>query len=494
MKVHTFLSKCLQTIAVLTVGLIFILNIIYTTTVSSDAAEKVTIQPQLFQSILFLILIAGLLFLLSLLKPRLERLKEYKTFLVFTGLYVLMAVYLLCNVDHVIRADALFVSEAAKDLLEGNLVSFQKGRYMNQFPHQTGLMLFDALLYLIFPGVTANFIANFCFVVGINYLIYKTTDFIFKDRFVNHLSIILSFLFLPQFFLILFAYGNIPGLFFMLFSFYYGLRFYRDHRTLNLVWMVLGACLAVLLRKNFFIGVIALLIYLGLNLLKQFSVKRVVAMALILVSLLLPLKVLPSLLAKDPGGMPSVLWVAMGTDIDNNDRGPGWYNGSWAAVVKDSDFNFEIAQEKGMEELKKNLKKMTDRPLETVEFFIKKNASQWCDPLYQSLWSGPLEDCNQYTHTPLLKSLYTGGSAKDLLSIALKIYMLAFFGCGFFFMLRYHKQGEGWELFFLLLIGGFLFHTFWEAKSQYVSSYFVPLIPFVAFSMAKICNKFKKAE
>ena len=280
----------------------------------------------------------------------------------------------------------------------------------------------------------------------------------------------------------------------MLFSFYHGLRFFRNHRTLNLIWMVLGACLAVLLRKNFFIGVIALLIYLGLNLLKQFSVKRVVAMALILVSLLLPLKVLPSLLAKEPGGMPSVLWVAMGTDIDNNDRGPGWYNGSWAAIVKASDFNFEIAQEKGIEELKKNLQKMADRPLETADFFIKKNASQWCDPLYQSLWSGPLEDCNQHTHTPLLKSLYTGGSAKNILSIALKIYMLAFFGCGFLFMLRYHKQGEGWELFFLLLIGGFLFHTLWEAKSQYVSSYFVPLIPFVAFSMAKICNKYRKAE
>ena len=70
----------------------------------------------------------------------------------------------------------------------------------------------------------------------------------------------------------------------------------------------------------------------------------------------------------------------------------------------------------------------------------------------------------------------------------MKAYMIAFFGLSLLFIARYHKQHNGWELFFLTFIGGVLFHIIWEAKSQYVYPYFFPLMPFVAFSAANICS------
>lgn len=489
MKTHAFFTKILYIISALTVGLIFILNFVFNSTVSYDTSETVAIQTHLTKSILFALLIALLFFAVSFLKPYLEKVKELYLFIAFSVLYLAMGIYLVFNVDDPMRADPLFVSQAAKDLLAGVTISFEKGGYMYQYPHQIGLMLYDALLYLFYPHSIVNYLANLGLVIVGNYLIYKISDLIFGSHLANNLSIILSFLFLPNFFFILFAYGNIPGLFLMLFAFYHTLRFCKYHNTLSLVFTVIGACLAVALRKNFIIGAIAIIIYLCLNLLKQFSIKQLVAILCVVVSLIVPLKVLPLAFGVDKTGAPSVLWMAMGTDIDNNVRGAGWYDDSNNQIYSGTGYNAEAAQEIGTQKLKQNLYKMAERPIDTGKFFLKKTVSQWCNPLYQSLWIGPLENLNHHAHTPLLKSLYTGGTAESLLSNALKIYVLALFGLSTVFIVRYYKRFNGWELFFLLLIGGFLFHTIWEGKSQYVYSYFFGLIPFAAFSASKILER-----
>lgn len=489
MKTHAFLAKGLYITSALTVGLIFILNFVFNSTVSCNSSEIVSIETHLVKSIIFALLIALIFFALSFFKRYLEKIKESFIFIAFTVVYLAMGVYLIFNIDDPVRADPLFVSQAAKDLLAGATTSFEKGGYMYQYPHQIGLMLYDALLYLFYPHTIINYFANLGLVIGSNYIIYKISNLLFGSRLVNNLSIILSFLFLPQFFFILFAYGNIPGLFFMLFAFYHTLRFCKNHNTSSLVFTVVGACLAVALRKNFIIGAIAIIIYLCLNLLKQFSVKQLIAMLCVVVSLIVPLKVLPLAFGVDKSGAPSVLWIAMGTDIDNNLRGAGWYDDSSNKIYSNSGYNAEAAQKLGTQKLKQNIHKMADRPIDTGKFFLKKTVSQWCNPLYQSLWIGPLEDLNCHAHTPLLKSLYTGGSAEDILSNILKIYVLALFGLSTLFIIKYHKNFNGWELFFLLLIGGFLFHTIWEGKSQYVYSYLFGLVPFAAFSASKILER-----
>ena len=76
----------------------------------------------------------------------------------------------------------------------------------------------------------------------------------------------------------------------------------------------------------------------------------------------------------------------------------------------------------------------------------------------------------------------------------MKIYMLGFFGLGMLFIALYHRRCSGWELFYLTLIGGFLFHTVWEAKSQYIYPYFFPLIPFAAFSVSNILTEIKSKK
>ncbi len=492
MKVHSFFYKGLQIVSVLTLGLIFVLNFFFNATVGYDTSEIVSINPHLFKSAFFLLIIISVLFVLTFLKRYLEKIKEQYLFIAFSIIYVAMGIYLFYNVDSPLRADPLMVSQAAKDMLAGEYPMFEKGGYMHQYPHQIGLMLYDALLYCFCENVIINFFANLALVIGINYLSYKISDLIFENRLVNQITIIMSFAFLPQFFFTLFAYGNIPGFFFILFAFYHTIRFSKNHSIVSLICIVSGACFSVMLRKNFIIGVAAILIYLALNMLKNFSIKHIILSICIIISMILPLKILPLAFIGESSGMPSVLWLAMGTDIDNNVRAAGWYDDSNNEIFIESNYDAELAKEKGMEKLHQNAKKMLNDPLRTGKFFINKTISQWCNPLYQSLWVGPLKNCNQNTYTPLLTSLYTGGDEEKALSNLSKIYMIAFFGLALIFVIRYHKKYEGWELFFLMLIGGFLFHTIWEGKSQYVYSYFFSLVPFAAFSAARIITKFKE--
>ena len=491
MKVHAFLSRCLRMLSFLIIGIVFVLNFLFISGVSPNANETVTIELHANKSVLFLLIIAATLFALSFLKHYLEKVKELHLFFGTSALYIIMGIYLICNVDNTLRADALSVYQAAENILSGSVTPFLRGGYIYQYPHQIGLMLYDAVLCTYFRSTSACFAANLGFVIGINYLVYKITDLLFGDRFVNILSIILSFAFLPQFFFILFAYGNIPGLFFIMFAFYHTLRFCKNHRTADLVLMAAGACAAVTLRKNYLIGVVAIVIYVCLELFRKATVKRVIAMAAVVIGLLLPLKVLPQIFVDSASGMPSVLWLAMGTDIDNNACGPGWFDGTNIQIFFESGYDSEIAHMRGVEKVRQNIQKITNDPQSARDFFVRKTVSQWCDPLYQSIWTGPLADLDQHTHTRLLTSLYTGNGAEKVLSNAMKIYMLGFFGLGMLFIALYHKRCSGWELFYLTLIGGFLFHTVWEAKSQYIYPYFFPLIPFVAFSVSNILTEIK---
>ena len=41
----------------------------------------------------------------------------------------------------------------------------------------------------------------------------------------------------------------------------------------------------------------------------------------------------------------------------------------------------------------------------------------------------------------------------------------------------------------MVIIGGFLYHTLFEAKSQYAISYFILMIPLAAYALDYACGK-----
>ncbi len=491
-SVYGLFRGMLWGISIAAVYFIFLLNFIYNAEVSYNAAEKVTISGHLFHSHVMLLVAIAILIILALTKRYLDRLDPKVLFAGFCALYVAMAFYLILNVDHNIRADAGTVFNWAKRVAEGDFGTFKIGGYIHRYPHQTGLLFYDMLLQKIAPYPTTSFVANFFFVLGINCFVALTANTLFKNRMVTHLTIILSFAFLPQFFFILFAYGLTPGFFFMILGFYNAIRFAEMHRIRNIVCAVIGASIAICFKQNFLIGAIAIVIFWALHLLKSRSWKAIFKPAGAILALLLCMSIPSNLITlyfeekteiQLGEGTPSVLWIAMGTDMDNRGRGPGWYNSFNYNTFTQSNFDSDAAAEVGREKLLENIEEMKAEPGLAASFFKEKTVSQWCEPMFQSVWSGPLEACNQYTHTELLQSIYNGGESEDRIEALSKMILLSIFGFTLVFLLFYRKKCEGWELLTLFFIGGLIFHTFWEGKSQYTYPYVFCMIPLASYGI-----------
>lgn len=494
-KIRNIICKTGHVIFILCTAAVFLLNFLYCADVSSNRAENVTFQLKIGESLIFLPVIAAVLALITVSKPLLLRIGTRRIFLTLTLLYCIGAVYLIFNADPLLRADAKYISDAALEMIDG-VYSETATVYIGRFPNQAGLVLYESLLYRFSPNPQILFLTNFVFVLGINFLLVKITNLLFTNRFAGILTTVMAFAFLPQLFFILFAYGTIPGLFFTLLAFYAVLKFGRTQKTAHLLLTAAAAFFAVMLRQNCQIAVMAMVLYIALVLVKKFSVRRLIAIPVMVLCLLLPVKLASAIYWQvsqqdAPDSMPPILWIAMATDMDNNVRGPGWWDCQNYDMYEAAGGKADIANEIGRAKLRENLQKMRSDPAGAYHFFEGKIVSQWCEPLYQSLWSGPLEDCGQYTRTEFLRALYTGDTAEQHLTTVMRCFSFGLWGAVLGFLLLSRRTFDGAELLLMYFAGGFLFHIFWEAKSQYIYPYVICLLPCAAYFCAKVSGKIK---
>lgn len=471
--------------AICCVGLLFLLNCVYVSEVSYHAGELVSISVS---PVVSHIAILALMFFLVMLFFRKRRPPEpAKLFLVLSCLYVAFGVYLIAFSDHTLRSDQDLVFSAALNAIHNDYSALWIGYYMHTHPHQLGLMFYDQQLARLLPYPAFNFALNLVWVLGINFITWQISREIFQEPGVHRLTILLSFAFIPQLFFILFAYGLTPGFFFIILSFHQTLVFARTHRWQNFILLLFCSSVAILLKKNYLIGLVAQMLFLFLQSLKSRNLRMVLLLPIMLLPLLSPNWVThyyekkAGLEITNP--CPSILYVAMGTDIDNWFRGPGWYDSSATGIYGSLKCDTDAAALAGIEKIRSNLDKIRSRPHDAFVFFRDKTISQWCDPVYQSIWSGPLSVMKQYMHTAFLQDLYDGGVSEDIVAYCCRMLMLLIWGGSLYFLIRSGNRSCGWELAFIYFLGGFLFHVFWEAKSQYVYPYMFVLIPSAAHSI-----------
>ncbi len=488
-KLSSAAMRIIHGLAVFVVCTVLLLNVVFHAAVSYDGDEIVSISLALFSGVVTLIGIGALLWWLSRASSRFARLSPALLFAALSVVYGLLSAWLICGTSHSIRADASNVFVAAQAFRNGDYSAFQPGKYLSIYPHQLGMMTFDLLLDYAMPfavGTTLPcFLANTVLVLGINLCCWRISLELSASRGVQLLTIFLSFAFFPQFLFIRFAYGQIPGLFFLMLSFLFTLRFCREHRWPSVLGLVLCLSASILIRQNNLVGAIAIGVYLLLHLSRRHGWKTLGALAAVLACMLVPSRLLTAYYEARTEtslqeGMPTVLWVAMGTDVDNVVRGPGWYDESTMKLYRSVECSAAKAADAGMEKLRNNWEKIKADPTRAAGFFSRKIISTWCDPLYQSVWSGPLPSLNQQVYPPLLQSLYQGGWVEKAANACARAVTLVIYLGVCVFLLHHGRQKEGWPLVLLYFLGGFLFHILWETKSQYVYPYVFCLIPFAA--------------
>ncbi len=496
MPVYRFCMTALRWMVIVAVGLVFVLNVVFTADVAMNASERVTVRVSLLEGLAGVAVAALLVAAVRWLKPRWQ-VSERRLFLACAGIYGVAALYLILNVDGSIRADALWTFEAAAAYggVDG-CDALLPGGYLFMYPHQLGLMTLDRLLQGFCPAPKVFFVLNFLMVLGLNFTLFQTAEQLFHRPAVTRATILLSFAFLPPLFFVLFAYGLLPGLCAMSAALYAALRFENTGRWRFLVLAVGLGGLATVLKQNFLIGMVAMVLYFGLRWLRDRTWRRAAAVVAAAVCLVLPSRLLIAGYERANGlslqeGAPAVLWVAMGTDLDNTERAPGWYNEyNYATYVQSADA--QQAALKGRDKLQENLAAIRREPGRAASFFITKLISQWCEPMLQSDWSGPLADCGQAVRTPLLQDFYAGGVSNMLVSGWTKLITVAIWGLTLVFMLAYAAKTPGWEMALMHFVGGLLFHTVWEGKSQYILPYVVLVIPFAAFALCRLADRVTK--
>lgn len=476
------ISRFIWVVAFFITSALIVLNILYMSVVLPN--EQVLIVRNRYRVLYYAFIVVFLIAILGWVLRKSEKLNEKKVFLFFSIFYSILGIYLVSNIDCFIRDDAYWVKLAAEQISEGNYHSLDSGEYLFRYPHQLGMVTYDRILGIFSKKVQVIFLVNLVEILGINWFCYKLTDLLFNhDHCLNLVSICLSFLCLPQFFFTVFAYGTIPGFFFLMAGMFMAYEYLLNHRVMTLVVSIVLLMLACALKNNYVIGGLAVGIYFFLKFVERREWKFMVIAFVLVFMCTVSARGLKILYSIESGktvssGVPSVLYIAMGINPENRVRAPGWYDRTVWDCYTDVNFDNKIASDKGIAIIKTSLKYYKGHMKEAVDYFGKKIISMWCEPMYQSTWSGPNEYFKQYVYTDFLRSIYNNGVIGNLITVFMKGWLLLLLMASVVFLICIRKNPfDFYVVLYLYFIGGFLFHLFWEGKSQYIYPYIYALIP-----------------
>lgn len=218
-------------------------------------------------------------------------------------------------------------------------------------------------------------------------------------------------------------------------------------------------------------------------------------------------------------------YLAMG--MQEASRGCGWYNGFNIDTYDTAGMDTALANEISRLAIDERLTYFREHPGYTADFYLHKHLSQWADGTYASrqatlatyggrsaffkevyegsLSEGYIEWCNAWQNVLYLGVLvfcidslkkrrkskvvghmadqtagYTAGCTADHMADQLDADQL---GADQHGADRHGADRHGADRLYIYVgliavLGGFLFHTFWEANSRYIFSYSLLLMPY----------------
>lgn len=393
-------------------------------------------------------------------------------------------------VDAAPRADQAKVLESAAQWLRGDYSSLYFG-YMNLFPYQMGYAALLVPFVLLFGE--GNFLAiqvfNAACIALTFWAVYKVSALLLGRETDGGKSVLL--LSLGAWCAVMYSvwvYGNVPGNLLAVLALWFQLRWQKEGRSWwNLLFS--GLCIgASILLKDF--GLIFLAAQLILLTLHCIVHQKPQGLILLLAALLVWQGSMSLLLSwgaekanHDMGkGVPLMANVVMGLSEEEGTT-PGWYTGYNRDRFMELGFEREAAEEDARQELQKQIRRLTGDPAGAVRFFHQKTLSQWAEPTYQGLWFA----CSGQMAPPVQDFLY-GSGQKPLVSL-MNWYQSLVYAAAFGFLLARRRSLTLEQLLpGLIVLGGFLFQLFWEAKSQYVIQYFLLSIPYAAAGLNLFCG------
>lgn len=391
-------------------------------------------------------------------------------------------------------SDSSKVLNAANEFLAGNFQQFEQGGYMFKYPFQSGIMLYMCAFVLVF-GESASLImqiVNIFILIVAYYYIAKIVDLLWNRKKAAVATVFAMVVSLPMLFYITFVYGNYIGFMFAVMAMYQELMLFRDERTYRIILTAILISLAIIFKSNFLIIIIAMLLVGAVELIYKKKIALMIKfVAAVLVFFIvgnqLVTMVMSAMLGFDlPKGIPKTAWIVMG--LEEGVVSPGSYSGRSGEIFEENNWDYDAANKAAKEEIMLMLNKYAGDWRSGVDFLGRKQASQWNEPSFQCfciLWGRE----NGYESPKWVQSLVKGRGNIALLELFNIGQTLVLAGVCLYLFLCY-KEINLQKLFFaVIFVGGFLFHTFWESKSQYTMLYFLFLIPYMVSGYERLLYK-----
>lgn len=399
--------------------------------------------------------------------------------------------------------DFAYVCDAASRFAQGDYQPLL-GDYFHACSYQLGTCLLFEIVLRLLPGVDIGLFmqgANAVLSAASAGMLAAMCGVLTRDRRAGRslLALVLLGLSIPLY--CIHAYGTLPMIFLCSGAFLCVALYVSKGRLRFGVGCALLSAAAYMVKPNAAIVLLALLICAALHALltKDCRLLLCAAGGILLAVMLANAAVWQYELRSGIRLREDVSMLARLTmGMQDGPRGAGWYNGYIeqffpASVSAQQEHDIALA------DLTARLEQMGNNPVQTLKFFAQKALSQWIEPTYGTLLYG--NACEQAG--PFAQAAQAVFSEESALRMALEasmkawqqaLYLLS--AVGVWRIWRDGRRSAASLILPVTVLGGFLYHMLFEAKSQYIYTYAVYLLPLAAQGLctlkAEIFDFFKK--
>ena len=395
----------------------------------------------------------------------------------------------------------------------------QSGGYLFIWPFQLGYVGFGQIMYRVFGE--SNYFAwdivqLLCILLTI-YLIYRLTWEFFEDKQICGIAMLLSCGALFFYNYVTYIYGDIISMAPQTLALYMMVLYVKRRKIRYALISGASIAIAILLKTNCEIALIALMIVLvGNSLISQSDKESVkdsskmkarvvesVVLAGLMLALVFGAKAAVNAyycnltgLDRIPEGSPAWSHIAMG--LQESELEDGWYNGYNYHVLAENDYDSAAAAVAAKQNIGQTLKTFIDRPLHGARFFMRKFTTQWADSVCISTHNLDLVSRHVENQPPLCDFLVFGKGSQILIWVMNVFMPVCYIGVIIYLLcILKGRKPTAYEMLLLILIfGGIVFHEFWEGSSRYTMRYYIYYLPFGAYGLKVllgfICEHIKR--
>lgn len=490
-KLCDFSKNFIKYIFAVFIVLYSIANILFTVNYDSSSSKALYRVGINTLTLISLVVIAIIMF--SYIRHSKREFNSKTLLYTFLFLCFLIGILWILNNDIELKEldDSFNVYHSALSICNGDYSPLSYKTYISNYPNNIGILTYEIISIKLFGEIGSLYsirIINLLFVLIGYFYLYKITDILFNNNIVNSVLVFLFFCSMQFVFMAFFIYGNCLSYSSAIVSVYYLLKYFKTNKVSCVLISVITIVLSVVIKMNSLIVMIAEIIYLILNLLENRKCINIVFIILVLLGSFVGTTGLQKFWGNKVGidydstKLPTICWIAYGFNYD--EQNPGRYTNEFEQFHYENGFVPEYTSIEAKRFINNSINSFNNNPMLGVRFYGEKFLCSWANPQYEVFDQYDSLDKSAFslsvikgTGNQMLNSVWD--STQIIISIGLLVYLF-----------KKRKAIELVELLpALIVVGGFLFHSFWEVKAIYLYQYFMFLLPYASYGITLLCSK-----